>query len=168
MRAVRAHARVAVAHSFFPRVDSPDQPPPRGGQLGPVVGDLAVELHLVQDLSRPERQMLGPAGVDAAAAWVDVRLDPWAGAAVRQLPAESRKDAGAVRPQELVGDHEPFQSRNAVMRRSLASGEMSSSRISPTVSTVVLIWSTYQMQPSQKFRCCSNSEACSPERAPSR
>jgi hypothetical protein len=53
------------------------------------------------------------------------------------------------------------------MRRSFASGEMSSSRTSPTASTVVLIWSTYQTQPSQKFRCCSNSAASSDGRAPS-
>ena len=79
MRAVRAHARVAVAHRLLPRVDAPERAAPPGDHLRAVVDDLAVELHLVKDLARPERQVLGPAGVDAAAARLDVRLDPGAG-----------------------------------------------------------------------------------------
>src|SRR5262245_41890558 len=168
VRALRAHARVAVANRLLPCADAPDQSRPLGDDFRAVVDGFAVQLHLIEDLARPEREVLGPARVDAAPAWLHLRLDPGAGTAVGQRPAEAREDAGAVGPEELVRDHDAFQSRNAVKSRSLASGVMSSSRTSPTASTVVLIWSTYQMQPSQKFRCCSNSEACSPERAPSR
>jgi hypothetical protein len=42
-------------------------------------------------------------------------------------------------------------------------GGTSASSIRPTVAIVVRIWSTYQSQPSQKFRCCSNSAvSCAP------
>src|SRR5688500_9897736 len=147
MRAVRAHARIAVAQRLIPRVDTPSEPRSPRDYLRGLLGELAVQLHLVKDVAGPERKVLGPARVDAAAAGFHVGLDPAARAAVRQRPGEAGEDARPVRPQELVGDHEPLQSRKALISRSFASVGMSSSRTSPRVSTVVLICSTYHTQP---------------------
>src|SRR5829696_5976610 len=50
----------------FPLLDAPNEPSAPRVHLRPVVIDLAAELHLVKHLSRPERKVLRPAGVDAA------------------------------------------------------------------------------------------------------
>jgi hypothetical protein len=109
-----------------------------------VLDDVAVELDLVEDASGPVRKVSEPAGVDPAGARIRLRLDPCAGGAVGQGPCEAGEDAGAVRPEELVGLHGRFHFRKAASSLSRVSAGTSSSVICPTVVTVVRIWSRYQ------------------------
>src|SRR3954469_6872008 len=139
--AARAPARVAVAQLALPRLDAAQQPAARGHHLGPLGHDLAVELDRVEHAAGPVRQVLDAAGVDAAPARVDLGVHPGPGLRAGEGPVKRGEDARAVGAQELVGDHEPSQSRKARSRFSRVSPGISSSAVSrrPTAAIVARI-----------------------------
>src|SRR5215218_4268970 len=142
VRAVGAPARVGGPERVVPGADPAHEPPARGDDLRAVLEHVAGELDLVEDPARPVREVPDPAGVDAGAAWVGRRrVDPPAGTAVGWRPGEPGERAGAVRAQELVGDHGRFHSRKAASSLSRVWGGTSASVMRPTVATVERIWS---------------------------